>query len=794
MGSWQRAAQRHNNHDRPEGASHPGPTQMSPAYQAVRNADFILSCVRIELLDDAVEGALMPYPGDEAFKKMRGERRDVFVHRSRGESIALIPLAADARVDDLRKLPTNEYLGVIRALISYRLPALLPDLELRWRQFEHERVMRQFDFLDRAFEQAKIKRPRACAGLHKFPRTGLTIQIVRLPSREAALGMTVRLRQRYEIEPSVRELLDRRFDLRGCWIYDPASDANERWIGRVTGVTGRYVVVDGEQGVRHVDPNRYRVEARQETVRDLLAQFLRPAELDAIERAEQQLLASVFTGEGYLRKLFRYAKELENRGVLEGAPSMRFQFAGLLDAESQVHVQRLPPTRYCFNPDRSAIHTTPSAGLEQYGPFQRCNDTPRILVVHPQEAKDEIKTFVDHLLHGHVSSRGPLRRGFLRTFGFTDAELQWAPVAYVQGASAEALRYRRAIEGVWDPSRRPDIAVVFLRSDTDEAAPVGPYIVTKAHLLMNGVPSQEVRLNTTRSHETQLPYIFENLAIAMHAKLGGTPWTVFSADSRVREIVLGMAHAEVGSRFAARKRYMGITTVFSNDGSFWLAASSGRCAYEEYPAALSRSVAEVLTHLKEEQAWRSGDRVRLIVHTHKPLKNTDIASVIQVATRELSEDIRFEAACLTVHRDHPWKVVEPRQNGRSRNAGASTVASNMPAKGERVPLRGTVVHLGARQRLLCLKDGLLMLRPTDPMPQPLRLELHKQSTYDKMDPLTKQVLDFAGLSWRSSRCIFEPVTTYYAHVIADMLNRLSTVEGWSDPVLDTQLARSRWFL
>jgi hypothetical protein len=104
------------------------------------------------------------------------------------------------------------------------------------------------------------------------------------------------------------------------------------------------------------------------------------------------------------------------------------------------------------------------------------------------------------------------------------------------------------------------------------------------------------------------------------------------------------------------------------------------------------------------------------------------------------------------------------------------------------------VHLGARQRLLCLKDGSLMLRPTDPMPQPIRLELHKGSTYANMEALTRQVLDFAGLSFRSSRCISEPVTTYYAHLIAEKLTQLETVPGWSDEVLDTLLSTSQWFL
>ncbi|WP_437606339.1 Piwi domain-containing protein [Sorangium sp. So ce834] len=794
MSSSQGAAQRQGNGGGSEGTVDPESTQTSSSYQAVRNADFILSCIRIKLLNNTLDAALLPYPGDDAFKKMRAEMNDVFVHRRRGEGIALVPLTPGANVDNLCTLPANEHLGIIRALISHRLPALLPNLGLRRRQFEHERILHTFDILEKAFEQAKIKRPRACVGLHKFPRTGLTIQLIKMPSRETTLGMTIRLRQRYEIEPNAKDLLDRRFDLRGCWLYDPAPDAHEKWIGRVTGIAGRYVVVEGDQGVRHVDPERYRIEARQETLRNLLGQFLRPSELNDVERAEQQLMASVFSGDGYLRKLCRMSKEFRNRGVLEAAPSMRFQFTGLLDAESRVHVQRLPPTRYCFRPDRSAIHTIPSSGLEQYGPFQRCNDTPRILVVHPQEFKDEIKMFVERLLHGgYGSGRGPMRRGFLHTFGFTGAELQWAPVVYSQGASAEAVCYRRAIQDAWNQSNRPEIALVFLRDHTDETVLGGPYIISKAHLLLNGVPSQEVRMDTVRSHQAGLPYILENIAIAMHAKLGGTPWTVLSNDSSAREIVLGMAHAEIGPRFSARNRYMGITTVFSSDGSYWLAASSGRCAYEEYPVALSRSVTEILARLKHDQAWRRGDRVRLIVHTRKPLKNTDISSVIHAATRELSTDICFETACLTVHRDHPWKVVEPRQNGRNRNS-ATNSSANTPTRGERVPSRGTVVHLGARQRLLCVKDGTLMLRDTDPMPQPLRLELHKHSTYENMNALTRQVLDFAGLSWRSSRCIFEPVTTYYAHLIADHINHLSTVEGWSDAVIDTQLAGSLWFL
>jgi hypothetical protein len=64
-----------------------------------------------------------------------------------------------------------------------------------------------------------------------------------------------------------------------------------------------------------------------------------------------------------------------------------------------------------------------------------------------------------------------------------------------------------------------------------------------------------------------------------------------------KEIVLGMAHAEFGGRSRARKRYMGITTVFTSDGTYLLAASSRRCPYEEYPEALAASVKDVLHRL-----------------------------------------------------------------------------------------------------------------------------------------------------------------------------------------------------
>lgn len=239
---------------------------------------------------------------------------------------------------------------------------------------------------------------------------------------------------------------------------------------------------------------------------------------------------------------------------------------------------------------------------------------------------------------------------------------------------------------------------------------------------------------------------------------------------------------------------MGITTVFSNDGTYLLRAKTGRCRYEDYPAALERSVKETLASLQKEQSWRAGERVRLIVHTRMPLQNTNVVSIMRTAMRELRAGIKFQIACLTVHRGHPWKVVEPKQPGQTRSFGPRNGPAGTGVKGERVPMRGTIIDLGANKWLVCLKDPTQMLRASAPIPQPISIELHPESKYDDMMALATQVLDFSGLSWSSVRSISEPVTTYYAHLIAEKLNQLEGVEGWSDHALDTQLARRVWFL
>ena len=97
-------------------------------------------------------------------------------------------------------------------------------------------------------------------------------------------------------------------------------------------------------------------------------------------------------------------------------------------------------------------------------------------------------------------------------------------------------------------------------------------------------------------------------------------------------------------------------------------------------------------------------------------------------------------------------------------------------------------HLGGEHRL----D--LVARANSPLPKPLLINLHQDSTFFDLDYLAEQVLKFTALSWRSTLPVGTPVTIYYSERIAELLARLRQVPDWSPTALSVKLRWSRWFL
>ena len=116
------------------------------------------------------------------------------------------------------------------------------------------------------------------------------------------------------------------------------------------------------------------------------------------------------------------------------------------------------------------------------------------------------------------------------------------------------------------------------------------YLRTKALLLTLGIPTQEIRMPTVTQMAGSLQYTLQNFAVSVYAKLNGTPWTVNQDKAISDELIVGMGFAEFsGSRLEDRQRFVGITTVFSGDGTYLLGNVSKECNYADYPKTVRES-------------------------------------------------------------------------------------------------------------------------------------------------------------------------------------------------------------
>ena len=93
---------------------------------------------------------------------------------------------------------------------------------------------------------------------------------------------------------------------------------------------------------------------------------------------------------------------------------------------------------------------------------------------------------------------------------------------------------------------------------------------------------------------------------------------------RTELLLVGLGSASISdSRLGARKRYVGVTTLFTNEGRYLLGNMSNAVPFEEYGTAVVEMLAGAIDRARADMNWQKGDGVRLIFHSFKPLKDKE---------------------------------------------------------------------------------------------------------------------------------------------------------------------------
>ena len=301
-----------------------------------------------------------------------------------------------------------------------------------------------------------------------------------------------------------------------------------------------------------------------------------------------------------------------------------------------------------------------------------------------------------------------------------------------------------------------DLIYIIINEAHEKLHPsVSPYYVCKAKLIGNGIPTQDIQIETIRQNLNA--FTMTNIALNSYAKLGGTAWTIEKEDKLKDELVIG-----IGSTISENGQFiLGIAQVFHNDGRYMTGDCSPLSSFNNYAENLENHLYKTLEPMVLEMSKYG--TFRLIFHLYKSASEEyEIKAINNLKIR--LQNYKFEFALVHLAYGHNFRLYN--------NDGNQDIN------------QGTYIQLSKHSALLHFvsKSDL-----------PLKIDLDKRSTFTSLFYLTKQVFWFSHLSHRSYIPSKRTVTIMYPSLMAKMTEELKKVEGWDYDRLK-KVSEKLWFI
>lgn len=769
----------------------------------------VLNIVPVSFDTDKMVIGRMPNMSKDEYRQLRDAHWETHAFRydSRHGEILNVPLGPD--IDPLGKadeVNLQEYLLLIARAVQHDilvwlakgLPILRSGKKLVfWGQADNALL------LSRAAKKVGVKKT---PGLEVALRYEIDCRMFRDSDDRLYLGLVIDVATSNIIEIPILELQKQGLKIDGryvCRRHEPEKDylrPRLELLGQVSGVEGARLLLTESEGVIKVEADGVLLEPRLEYLNDVIKLYYGSAATRLLS-ALDGFRKPISTATSKLARIRDTLAKLKKRPIVI-ANNVNVELGELLNLKDTRFPDKITTYRptLLFGPQGRKHGSVPDKGITDHGPYmymQHERNTPLLAVVCESRHRGRVEQFIRLLLDGfpdemwHNQRRmNPFPEGLVSKF-----RLSKVRVEYEECKNPTAQAYKEAVNRLLRrlPST-PDLAIVQIRENFMQLyGNANPYLVSKAAFMMAGVPTQSVRIEKIDKPGGDIAYLLNTISLAIYAKLDGIPWVMSTPRPTTHELVVGLGTAEVSrGRLEARTRYVGITTVFQGDGRYLVWGTTREVEFENYAAALLETLRARVKHVQQHNAWQNGDKVRLVCHVYKRLRDCEVEAIKALVSELVADRFEVEFAFLDISWWHPYHIFDPSQKGENywdREKRAYRV------KGKGVPQRGLCLQLDKSRGLLQLTGPKDLKTREQGIPRPLLIELHRDSDFTDMTYLLRQIYHFAYMSWRSFLPGTEPVTIAYSRQIAKLLGNLKAVTGWNSQVLSVGSLRDRrWFL
>ena len=565
------------------------------------------------------------------------------------------------------------------------------------------------------------------------------------------------------------------FDLRGRYVVEQ-KDGYRKLLGEVASVTPDSLDVTDLDGESHtIAVQEAFLEASIRNFDDYI-QHTHGARRDGIVEQIRTTVSTFNGGEEKKKRIDALKAYFKSKGItlIDG------KLVTIKDANNiQGMCGQQDRPVFVFNDNGEA--TWAEKGFTQYGPYTKRTfdrNDPSICVICAKHDKGSVEQFVRRFLKGMPGSKyfrsgleGKFSVGTSRVEVFTTES---DDVAGYKAAIDQALK-QKVEEGA-----RWDLALVQVRESFKKLDVIdNPYYWGKNLFFLHQVPVQDFTIELLDQSDYSLGFSLNNMALACYAKMGGIPWLLKSSPTLSHELVVGIGSANIGQGRGCNQRIMGITTVFSGDGSYIVSNTSKAVSPDAYCDALTAILDETIEKIKKRMNWQNGDTIRLVFHASvKKFNKDEIQAVRSVVDKY--RDYKVEYAFLKISEDHGLHMFD-----------AATANQD---KGCLAPPRGKFLSLSKYETLIYLIGQRELRQATDGHPRGLILNIHRDSSFKDIKYLTTQLYNFSSHSWRSYFPNPMPVTISYSDLIAKNLGWLNQLPGWNDSIMIGKIGQSQWFL